>query len=70
MKVRGSYNSFNSQVIFPCDSFKNIKSHAFLVGWNLEHFRCLVCSNRIFFIYIFYVLLILFSIVVIITNYK
>jgi hypothetical protein len=38
--------SFLSQIFFPANTLLNIKSHAFLVGWNLENFQC--CISCIF----------------------
>ena len=33
---------FVSQIIFPVGEFENIKSRAYLIGWNLDNFRCCV----------------------------
>lgn len=41
-----SSQSFLSQIFFPANILLNIKSHAFLVGWNLENFQC--CISCIF----------------------
>lgn len=42
MNISGlTTNSFASQVIFP-DSLLTLTSHSFLVGWNLDSFRCCV----------------------------
>jgi hypothetical protein len=41
--MSGSASLFLSQIIYPV-SLRQVKSHAYLIGWNLEHFRCcIVC---------------------------
>lgn len=37
--------TFLTQVVFPInDTFLSFNSHAFLVGWNIENFRCCIIA--------------------------
>ena len=35
-------STFITQIIYPLEKLTTFKSHAFLIGWNLEQFKCLV----------------------------
>ena len=35
-------NPFLSQIIYPSEGLTSINEHAFLVGWNIEQFRCCI----------------------------
>ena len=36
---------FHTQIIFPIsETLSTFKSHAFLVGWNIENFRCCIIA--------------------------
>ena len=37
-----SNNPFLSQIIYPSEGLISIDQHAFLVGWNIEQFRCCI----------------------------
>ena len=37
-----SDNPFLSQIIYPSEGLTSIDQHAFLVGWNIEQFRCCI----------------------------
>ncbi len=41
--MSGSASLFLSQIIYPV-SLRQVESHAYLIGWNLEHFRCCIVS--------------------------
>lgn len=37
--------SFLTQIVFPIsETLLSFKSHAFLVGWNIENFRCCIIA--------------------------
>lgn len=37
--------TFLTQIVFPIDgTLLSFKSHAFLVGWNIENFRCCIIA--------------------------
>ena len=37
--------TFLTQIVFPInDTFLSFNSHAFLVGWNIENFRCCIIA--------------------------
>jgi len=35
-------NPFLSQIIYPLEGLSSIDQHAFLIGWNIEQFRCCI----------------------------
>lgn len=35
-------DGFVSQVLYPAEQLKRLKSHTYLVGWNLDNFRCCI----------------------------
>jgi hypothetical protein len=42
---REETSSFLTQIVFPIsDTLLSFKSHAFLVGWNIENFRCCIIA--------------------------
>eukprot|EP01035_Chromulina_nebulosa_P033309 gene33309-44590_t len=45
MKLAGKFaqqSTFITQILYPLDKLTTVKSHAFLIGWNLEQFKCLI----------------------------
>lgn len=52
MKVAGKFaqqSTFITQILYPLDKLTTVKSHAYLIGWNLEQFKCLVHSKNNFY---------------------
>ena len=41
--MSGAAALFLSQIIYPV-SLRQVETHAYLIGWNLEHFRCCIVS--------------------------
>jgi hypothetical protein len=35
-------STFITQILYPVDKLAVMKTHAFLIGWNLEQFKCMV----------------------------
>jgi hypothetical protein len=35
---------FLTQIVFPINDTKDLKSHAFLIGWNIDNFRCCIIT--------------------------